>query len=36
MSWNMENESIFLKFELFSQREGLKLLKQTIQIDSVD
>jgi hypothetical protein len=36
MSWNMENESIFLKFELFSQREGLKPLKQTIQIDSVD
>jgi hypothetical protein len=36
MSWNMENESIFLKFKLFSQREGLKPLKQMIQIDSVD
>jgi hypothetical protein len=36
MSWNIENESIFLKFKLFSQREGLKPLKQMIQIDSVD
>jgi hypothetical protein len=30
MVWN------FLKLKLFSQREGLKPLKQTIQIDSVD
>ena len=34
MPWNIESR--FLKFKLFSQREGLKPLKQRIQIDSVD